>query len=115
MRAQSQPVGLFLFKMWHVYICDRKGKLYTGITTDLENRMRQHDARLLYSETHPDRFQAAKREKQIKGWRRDKKIAPIGKVSLFPSRNGSFPQSLRHSVPPSAGCDVLGVRLRTTP
>jgi putative endonuclease len=68
--------------MWHVYICDREGKLYTGITTDLEHRMRQHGARLLYSEPHPDRFLAAKRENQIKGWRRDKKMALIGKVSL---------------------------------
>jgi putative endonuclease len=68
--------------MWHIYICDRNGKLYTGITTDLGKRMRQHDARLLYSETYPDRFQAAKRERQIKGWRRDKKMALIGKVSL---------------------------------
>jgi len=27
---------------WHVYIVDKKGKLYVGITTDLPNRMRQH-------------------------------------------------------------------------
>ncbi|HHE73974.1 MAG TPA: GIY-YIG nuclease family protein [Desulfobacteraceae bacterium] len=68
--------------MWHVYICDRNGTLYTGITTDLEPRMHQHGARLLYSEPYSDRFQAAKREKQIKGWRRAKKLALIGKVSL---------------------------------
>ena len=27
---------------WYDYIVDKKGKLYDGITTDLENRMRQH-------------------------------------------------------------------------
>jgi len=26
--------------MWPVYICDRNGQLYTGITTDLDQRMR---------------------------------------------------------------------------
>lgn len=27
---------------WFVYLIDKKGKLYVGVTTDLENRMRQH-------------------------------------------------------------------------
>jgi predicted GIY-YIG superfamily endonuclease len=27
---------------WWVYIVEKKGKLYVGITTDMENRMRQH-------------------------------------------------------------------------
>jgi hypothetical protein len=27
---------------WYVYIIDKRGKLYVGITTDMENRMRQH-------------------------------------------------------------------------
>jgi predicted GIY-YIG superfamily endonuclease len=58
--------------MWYVYLCDRSGVVYTGITTDLDHRMRQHGAVLLYSEPHPDRHSAAKREKEIKGWRREK-------------------------------------------
>jgi predicted GIY-YIG superfamily endonuclease len=39
---------------------------------------------LLYSESHPDRYSAARREKEIKGWRREKKLALIKgpKVSL---------------------------------
>jgi predicted GIY-YIG superfamily endonuclease len=53
-------------------LCDRSGVVYTGITTDLDHRMRQHGAVLLYSEPHPDRHSAAKREKEIKGWRREK-------------------------------------------
>jgi predicted GIY-YIG superfamily endonuclease len=45
--------------------------------------MRQRGAVLLYSEPHPDRHSAAKREKEIKGWRREKKLALIrSKVSL---------------------------------
>ena len=64
--------------MWHIYICDRGGQLYTGITTDLHHRMQQHKAVLLYSETHPDKHAAAKRERQIKGWTRKKKLALIG-------------------------------------
>ena len=70
---------------WSVYICDKNGVLCTGITTDLEHRMRQHKARLLYFERHPDPHAAARREKEIKGWRRDKKLRLINKnkVSLL--------------------------------
>ena len=69
--------------MWYVYICDRGGQLYTGITTNLAHRMRQHGAKLLWSEQQPDRHSAARREKQMKRWRRDKKLALIhGEVSL---------------------------------
>ena len=64
--------------MWYVYICECRAQLYTGITTDLRHRMRQHGAKLLYSEVHPDRHQAARREREIKGWRRGKKLDLIG-------------------------------------
>ncbi len=60
---------------WFVYICRRQGRLYTGITTNLEHRMAQHKAELLYHEKHEDKHSAARRERQIKGWRRDKKLA----------------------------------------
>jgi putative endonuclease len=63
--------------MWHVYMCDRNGQLYTGITTDLAHRMQQHQAELLYSEPHSDKQEAARREREIKGWRREKKLALI--------------------------------------
>ena len=70
--------------MWYVYLCDRNGQLYIGITTDVGHRMRQHKARLLYTEVYEDKHEAAKRERQIKGWRREKKLALIkgSKVSL---------------------------------
>ena len=81
--------------MWHVYICDRNGKLYTGITTDLEHRMRQHGARLLYSEPHPDRFLAAKRENQIKGVAQGQEDGPYRQSELALSEaEGSLSREL---------------------
>ncbi len=60
--------------MWYLYIIQKASRYYTGITTDLENRLRQHgNSPLLYRETFKDKFQAAKREKEIKGWSRSKK------------------------------------------
>ena len=67
--------------MWYVYICNRKGKLYTGITSNLGHRMKQHQAELLYSEKFADKYVAAKREREIKVWRREKKLALINKAS----------------------------------
>ncbi len=62
---------------WWIYICNRNGVLYTGITTNLNHRMAQHKARLLYSEHHNNRDSAVRREKQIKNWSRSKKISLI--------------------------------------
>jgi hypothetical protein len=28
--------------MWWLYLCEKKGRFYVGITTDLDNRLRQH-------------------------------------------------------------------------
>jgi putative endonuclease len=71
--------GLFLYGgvMWYLYLCNRNGQLYTGITTDLDHRMGQHQAKLLYQETFDNKFDAAKREREIKGWSRQKKEALI--------------------------------------
>ena len=63
--------------MWYLYLCNRNGHLYTGITTDLDHRMVQHQAKLLYQETFDDKFDAAKREREIKGWSRKKKDALV--------------------------------------
>lgn len=68
--------------MWHLYMIEKNDKYYTGITTDLKNHLRQHsDLELLYQEAFPDKFQAAKREKEVKGWSRSKKQALIAKFS----------------------------------
>jgi len=61
---------------WWVYICEKNGHLYTGITTNLDRRLRQHgNPKLLHKEGPVTRDEAVHREKQIKGWRREKKLA----------------------------------------
>ncbi|MCK4909494.1 MAG: GIY-YIG nuclease family protein [Planctomycetes bacterium] len=67
---------------WSVYICNKKDVLYTGITTDVKHRMKQHKAKLLCVESYDSKNEAAKREKQIKGWARKKKIELIKNKSL---------------------------------
>jgi len=64
-------------KIWYVYLCLRAGQLYTGITTNLKHRMKQHHAKLLYYEAFEDKHIAARREREIKGWRREKKMELI--------------------------------------
>ena len=76
--------------MWYVYIIEcADGRLYTGLTDDVDRRFREHQNRgshftsynpavkLLYQESFLQKSAAAKREKQIKGWTRRKKLALI--------------------------------------
>ena len=73
---------------WYVYIVEcQDGKLYTGLTENIERRFKEHQCegahftsynhavKLLFKEPHQDQHTAAKREKQIKGWTRAKKLA----------------------------------------
>lgn len=74
-----------------VYIlASRTRTLYIGVTNDLERRLAQHRAgigsrftrrygvdRLVHVEWAPDPLSAITREKQLKGWTRDRKIALI--------------------------------------
>jgi putative endonuclease len=61
--------------------------LYTGITNDLNRRFQEHKSgkgghytsskeiiKMVYIEEQPTRSSALKREAQIKGWRREKKL-----------------------------------------
>ncbi|MCL4363743.1 GIY-YIG nuclease family protein [Patescibacteria group bacterium] len=72
---------------WFTYIllCSDKS-YYVGITPDLQNRINLHNSgkgsryllsklpvKLIYSEKHPDKSEARKREIQLKGWSRIKK------------------------------------------
>jgi predicted GIY-YIG superfamily endonuclease len=67
---------------WWVYIVEKKTGLYVGITTDLENRMRQHGhPPLLYYEGPISKSDALKRERTLKGWSRKKKLGLIEKGS----------------------------------
>ena len=77
--------------VYHVYIlCSANGVLYCGVTNNLERRTLEHQqklcdgftkkydlGRLVYFEPHRDVRAAIAREKQIKRWRRDKKLALI--------------------------------------
>jgi putative endonuclease len=89
--------------MYYIYIVTNKNNsvLYTGVTSNLEGRIYEHRERLtegftkwyqatklIYYEDYPDPTSAIQREKQLKGWRREKKIALIEKqnprwVDLF--------------------------------
>jgi len=76
---------------YFVYIATNGPKtLYTGVTNDLPRRIFEHRNslipgftskyridRLVYFETTSDVRAAIAREKQIKGWRRERKIALI--------------------------------------
>ena len=79
-------------KVFHVYIMASgpRGVLYVGMTSDLPGRAWQHREhvregftkrywvdRLVYSEAHADARIAARRERAIKRWRRDWKIALV--------------------------------------
>jgi putative endonuclease len=76
---------------YYVYIMtSRSDTLYTGVTNDLQRRVYEHKQKLLdgftkkynidmlaYYENTDDVEAAIRREKQIKGWRRWKKIELI--------------------------------------
>jgi putative endonuclease len=75
--------------MYFVYLLECKdGSLYTGVTTNVERRFAEHKSgigghytsskkvvRIVYTEQHPNRSSALKREAEIKSWRREKKLA----------------------------------------
>jgi len=83
------------FKTYYVYIMTSlKGTLYTGVTSDLTKRVYAHKHklipgftsrynidRLVYYEETGDVREAIAREKQIKSWRRAKKIALIQTIN----------------------------------
>ena len=77
---------------WWLYLIETEGgRLYTGITTDVERRYQQHcsgrggarffrtdpPARIAYREACDDRSQALKREAAIKKWSHQRKRALI--------------------------------------
>jgi len=78
-------------KLYYTYIMSSpEGTLYTGVTNNLINRVIAHKEKLLpgftkkyniirlvYYEKSPSIRSAIAREKEIKGWKRKKKIALI--------------------------------------
>lgn len=84
---------------WWVYIIRASdGRLYTGVTTDVERRFAEHSGtprgarffrgrqpvEVVYSESHPDRGSALRREAAIKRLKRDEKLRLIGQEDLKP-------------------------------
>ena len=82
-------------KTYYVYIMGSKsGTLYVGITSDIKKRVYEHKnhllpgftdkyniEKLLYFEKVKDASSAINREKQIKPWRREKKVALIDSIN----------------------------------
>lgn len=79
-------------KEWYTYIVQCSDKsLYTGITTDLDRRINEHNTsnkgskytrtrrpvKLVYNETHIDRTSSSKRESEIKKLSRTEKLKII--------------------------------------
>ena len=76
---------------WVYILTNRSGTLYVGMTSDLERRVAEHrtgrfpDAftaryamdRLIYAEPWETAREAARRERQLKAWRREKKAALV--------------------------------------
>ena len=74
--------------MYFVYLIECSDKsIYTGTTTDVQRRFNEHKSKkgghytsskqvvkILYTEQHATRAEALKREAQIKGWARIKKL-----------------------------------------
>jgi len=81
----------------------RSGVLYIGVTNDLARRVAEHKEglvegftkkyrvkNLVYFETHRDVREAIAREKQLKSWRREKKVKLI--ESMNPEWKDLFPR-----------------------
>jgi len=80
---------------YHVYILSNENRtLYTGVTSNLTLRLEQHRLgigskfaskhhtdKLVFAEEAPTMMEAVEREKQIKRWRRSKKIFLIESIN----------------------------------
>lgn len=80
---------------YYVYIMASRGKtLYVGVTNNLERRVYEHKyglvagftkkykvTKLVYHEETSDVAAAIAREKQLKGWRRTKKVTLVESVN----------------------------------
>lgn len=101
-------------KAFYVYMMTNQNRvvLYTGITNSLTRRVWQHQSgeiegstksykvnRLVYYECFDDPRSAIAREKEIKGWRREKKNALV--ESKNPSWADLSPPLFQHFKPSS--------------
>ena len=82
------------YRFWVYILVSNTGTLYVGVTGFLDRRIMQHKMdsiecftqkykvhRLVYYESFTHVLTAIRREKQLKGWRREKKIVLIEKTN----------------------------------
>ena len=85
-----------MYNTYYTYIMSSSNNstLYIGVTNDLERRVAEHKSgsgsvftkkyhchKLVYFESFSDIDQAIAREKQLKGWKRERKDALIDSVN----------------------------------
>ena len=83
---------------YYVYILasENNRTLYVGVTNDIIRRIAEHKSgaiegftkrysvhKLVYAERCSDAYAAISREKQLKHWRREKKLQLIGSINPF--------------------------------
>lgn len=102
-------------KHFYVYILSNdRGTIYTGVTNDLRRRVYEHQnklvdgftkryniTRLIYFEESHDSQAAIAREKEIRGWRRNKKLALIN--TLNPTFRDLSADWSAEPAPPASG------------
>jgi putative endonuclease len=82
------------YKFWVYIMSSSSGTLYIGMAGFIDTRVFQHKSgeidgftskyqcsRVVYYEQYDDVYVAKRRERQLKGWRREKKIALIEKMN----------------------------------
>ena len=89
MEHEPVPSGMERKPVVYILASPNGRALYVGVTTDLGRRLDEHRrgmsahtrryniTRLVYIESHDTAPEAIAREKQMKRWRREKKIARI--------------------------------------
>jgi putative endonuclease len=103
MRDRAPFIGLRVADLgalgWTVYVLRCKtGELYTGCTTDLDRRVREHNSgsgskftrsrlpvAVVYKEALGSRSEALRRERAIKEMRRSEKLLLVGHSALATS------------------------------
>jgi putative endonuclease len=90
LRLLLEGIPTMDYTFWVYILASTSGTLYIGITNDIERRVAEHKSgefegfaskyecdRLVYYEKYQNVLHAISREKQLKGWRREKKIRLI--------------------------------------
>jgi putative endonuclease len=94
-----------MHRYWVYILASNSRTLYVGVTRDIRRRLQAHRSgetsftaryrihRLVYIEGTDDVRSAIRREKQLKGWRRERKIEMI--TSMNPGWDDLLPASER--------------------